>query len=214
MLNRTGTTFSIPTKNGDTFYGRITFDSLFFAQQQLLHNPQSHLTVQHTSLLIEVYTRDANAHKHIVLPGVLTSAQRLEKGIWKTEGHEPIDLQQLYFPEFISIRNPQTARFHKGEVEIDFNADAQWLANIKLFPGNVPAINIVDMVYFALGQTEKIDKIFGGKFDALNLAHYDLRFSPHRETVYQQIGENPQDSYSALAQKHGVPIQRFNAYMQ
>jgi hypothetical protein len=213
MKNQTGLTFSIPTKNGETFYGRIIFDTLYFAQNQLLHNPQSHLTVQNSSLLIEVYIYDVNGQKQILLPGVLTSPQRLEKGIWKTEVHESVDLKQLDFPEFISIRNPQTARFHKGEVEIDFNIDEQLLTSLKLFPGNVPAINIVDMAYFAQGETEKIDKIFGGKFDALDLANYDLRFAPFRDEIYSLIDEDPNGSYKDLSQKQCVDIERFAAYL-
>lgn len=214
MKNHTGTVFSIPNAHNDQILGRILFDCTYFYKKKLLSENGNWMAFEGYSVLMELYELDNHQGKHILIPGVNTSMRNIETGLWPTIGYEKVDLDTLDFPEFLSVWGANSFCFHKGEVKIKFNVTSSKYdaPNVELYPCSWAALNLHDAFYFAKGEPHKFNRK-REQCDALDLTKKDLRFAPFRNEIYDLIGEDPQGSYFALAQKHGVPIERFSAYM-
>lgn len=214
MKNYTGTVFSIPNTHNDQILGRILFDCTYFWKKKLLSENGNWMAFEGYSVLMEIYELDNQGEKQVIIPGVNTSMRNIETGLWPTIGYEKVDLNTLDFPEFLSVWGAKTFCFHKGEINIKFKVtNSQYDApDVELYPRSWAALNMHDAFYFIKGEKHKFNRN-REQFDALDLSKNDLRFAPFRKEIYDLIGENPQGSYSALAQKHGVPIERFSAHM-
>jgi hypothetical protein len=169
------------------------------------------------ALLIEVYrpvvataeaaAAVAGAEADVLMPGILVSQGCFGRGGWRVVGHRAVDPAAVAFPEALVHKQGRT-HLVQGEVSRRLEISFKKAREINAYPTEHPCGLLDEIVLYQLGRADEI-----GKPEAAlalrDLARSDLRFSPHRAWVYEQLGEAPDASYHQLAQRRGHDLRRF-----
>jgi hypothetical protein len=130
-----------------------------------------------------------------------------EKINWEFYRHEDIDYTKIEFPESLIDIHEKGICFTKGELEIKTQLTTADYDNEFKIRGAVN-LSYYSVIWYACHYQERNDLM-----DFIPYAYLeaqDFRFAPEKRViVYQQINEDPNQTYYELSSKHGFNLGRF-----
>lgn len=206
-----GDVFAIKIEDIEYYYfGRVLFDvkKQYSAEEKLFN----YLDWHGESVLIETY-KTISKKPEISSYDIAVNGQFIPKSYLLEEdltiiGNVPVDPHKVSFPETYKNVHLQPILFTVGELALATPLSIEYVDKTKIFPtmGNIYKIQSATLDYAGRkdlieDEEDIMDNYF--KFS-------DLRSLPDvRKEVYKSIGENPNQTYSELALKHGFDLARF-----
>lgn len=206
----TGDIFAIPLPTGQYLFGRILFDVYKQCNQPGANVPAgTYFDFFAGCFLIEVYEKLTDAPVYqpssIVLPGVFTSPTFFKNGTWPIVAHQDVNPHEVDFPESLISRYPGIY-FNKGEINLLTKLTEADYERIKVYSTLNSPYGIGAMALHHSGRRELIEERY--LYDEY-LERTDLRYkSTTRDEIYNQLGEDPKQSYYQLALKHKQDLSR------
>jgi len=157
----------------------------------------------------ETSSGDLPEARSIAISGILTTYTFLALGIWMIVGLESVNPQEVDFPEGISVESVTKAALVRGELKISFNMDIEEVEKIGIYPKTFPPSMLSEILLFNLGRGNEINNKNSENKDYLGMSNLDLRYSKHRERVYELLGEDMNESYYDKACRYGFDLKRF-----
>ena len=209
---RHGDVFSIPLPDGQFLFGRVVFDVAKQTRKPgVVVSPDNYFTFFRSSILVDVY-RDLQAvsttdfSEQVLIPGVFTSTTLLDSGVWRVIGNRPVDPTQVEFPE-VFVHSDATAFFERGELFLPTQLTWNEYESLPFRACVNSPYGIGAMGLNYLGRRDLIEEKY---LYPQYLEDDDLRYQPQRRAaLYQQLGEDPEESYYQLALRHGLDFARF-----
>lgn len=170
------------------------------------------------SFLIEMYKEILSEPRmpknwECLYTGVNVSSRGAKEGHWIYIGNKNVDPMTIEFPEIIEMEIGKGYELTKGEISIPLNGDwGQIQEEKKVMHTLINSVGIKYYCLYQLGLKSMITAVYPKlnvetKFSKLT---GDLRYTPDlRARVYEEIGEDPNQSYYEMALKHGYDLARF-----
>ena len=213
--HRTGTVFAFPLPTEEWMCGRGTLDVYHQCVRPNLIAGDSPLRPFPRALLVEVYrpvflTSDLPAplvSAHLLIPGIFISEGCLEKNVWKVVGHHDVAPDEVEFPVTLVSKGPHT-HLVRGEIELPIDLSFKDVRAINAYKTEYPCGILGEIVLYQLGRADEIDKPEIA-VKLRDLARSDLRFSEHRDRIYDLLGEDKDAPYHQMAKRLGHDLSRF-----
>ena len=209
---RHGDVFSIPLPDGQYLFGRVVFDVAKQTRKPgVTVSPKNYFTFLGSSILIDVY-RDlqpvatTDFSEEVLIRGVFTSTTLLNSGVWRVLGNRPVDPTRVEFPE-VFINSDSTTFFERGELFLPTQLTWNEYEALPFRASINSPYGIGAMGLNYLGRRDLIEEKY---LYPQYLENDDLRYQPQRRAaVYEQLGEDPAESYYQMALRHGLDFARF-----
>ncbi|WKX76185.1 hypothetical protein [Zobellia laminariae] len=200
-------------RNGHYFFGKILLD----VSERILKIEPENLGFKFFSgcclaaVYKGIYKSPELVSNEIIIPNTFIFKKyfysKKYKVDWTFYKHETIDYRDLDFPEGLQSVHHKGICLSKGELELRTNLTAEQFDNeYKIVKGIKGSFNsLIDYACHYQKREDLMDVISKNY-----LEWSDLRFAPEkRKEVYQQIGEDMNQSYYEMALKHGYDLGRF-----
>lgn len=207
---RAGDIFSIPLPNGKFAFGRVMLDVYKQCISKRLIESDSSLNFFKSSLLIELYKNISNepvfTESEILIAGIFVDLYGFEDNLWSITSNKPVNPVTVDFPESLIASN-DAIYFKKGELKIATDLTEEAYDELKIHPTINSSYSIGSICLHYLGLDEFIEENFRWpKY----LESSDLRYSPAlRSNVYEEIGEDINQTYYEMSSKYGLDVSRF-----
>lgn len=213
---KTGDIFVFPLPTGEWMCGRIMFDIKNQCIHPKLLDQNSPLLSLPKSLLVEVYQlvspspevkEDHITFTDVLIPGIFISTGCFENERWRIIGYREVDPTNVEFPETLINKGPK-GYFVRGEVELPIEISFKKIREISCYKTEYPCGILGEIALCQLGQSDAIKKP-EATINLSNLSRSDLRFSPYRNGIYEQLNESTDQSYDQMAKRKGFDLGRF-----
>ena len=197
-----GTLFSVALAPDAHLTGRVVLPlNLAVAKQLPTRSP---LGFSKGAVLIEmfatVWPEPTAETSDRLIPGVLIDSGYLDSGSWPEVGSQPVKPKEVEFPVALSFAYG-SIRLQRGEVYVPTPLTPAREGKIRVRPTRL-ASNLLPGVCRSMLQ-------MGIEGDLPGLERFDLRYSPHRDEVYESLpGYDPDQTYDSFALQHGHDIRR------
>ena len=210
---KTGDLFSFPLPTGEQMAGRILLDVKRQCIQPRRLTPSSPLAFFNGSLLIETYRQTSpepvrEASSEVLIPGLFTDPRSLESGRWTVTGSRDVDPAEVDFPQALFLAGPKV-HFVWGEISLPARLTYADFQRIDIAHTIEPSGILGEICLYHLGRSGEIGNPALQDVELRNLAHGDLRFSPHKKEVYASLDEDVRGSYYEVALRLGQDLRRF-----
>jgi hypothetical protein len=198
---------------GKYYFGKILLD----VSDRILKQQEQHINFKFYSgcclaaVYKGIYDEPELRTNEFIIPGAYIFNKyfysKKYKVNWVYYNHEPIDYKKIDFPESLLGVQTDCISFRKGELELKTNLSReQYYNEYKVLGGIEGSFNaLIDIASHYQNRDDLMNverKVF--------LDSKDLRFAPEkRKVVYEQIGEDMNQSYYDMALKHGFDLGRF-----
>jgi hypothetical protein len=210
---RHGDVFAVPLPNGLFIFGRVMLNVARCVKQRLIPEG-SPLGGFNRECLVQMYQHLSPLPEYVpspvLIPGAYVWPDELGTG-WPIVAHGHVDCRMVEFPECLSGFNHEEGEtaFIAGEIFIPIpisngeyiDLDVQY----TVFPPVTWGYNCLHM----LGREDIIPEKWRR---GLGLADSDLRYSPHRDRIYQYLPFDKDLSYWEKQEQLGHSLERFYAF--
>lgn len=207
-----GDVFSVPISATEVAFGRVMLNIETQCIRPRRLQPDCPLALCRGTVLVEIYRETSAGElpqtRTILIPGLITSYGFIEDGLWKQLDHVAVDPREVAFPEALGAESFSTALLFQGEIKSPFDMSMEEVLRIDISPGSIAAITVGEIVLYHLGRKEEIKHPGLEDLEFRNLARYDLRFSPHRDRVYNLAGLDKEETYYERAKRMGFDLAR------
>ncbi|MGH9463763.1 MAG: Imm26 family immunity protein [Vicinamibacteria bacterium] len=209
---KAGDLFSFPLPADEFMCGRVQLDVKNQCVKPRLLPAGSMLSFFDGAILVEVY-RDTSkapfaARSELLLPGIFIDGKPLASGAWRVMGYEAVDPAKVEFPEGLKLLGPH-AHLVRGEVYLPLKMSGEEMMELDIYPTITGSGLLGDICLNCLGRAKESPNYESLTESERSLAHSDLRFSEHRERIYQLAGADPREPYFEFALRRGFDIRRF-----
>jgi hypothetical protein len=210
---KAGTLFAVPVLEGSFLFGRLMLNSAYCRKKRLLPEG-SPIAGLGGECLVEMYrgisTSLEYAPSPVLLPGAWLWPDNIGRS-WPIIGFEDVRCLDVEFPEALII-HPHAdgeAAFTCGEIFIPLPLSHQDVDAIGVYRTVHPQVT---WGYVCLALMGRQDAIPVDWQNAVGLADTDLRFSTHRDQIYQYLPFDKNLSYFEKQAQLGHRLQRFYMY--
>jgi hypothetical protein len=209
---QTGDVFSFELPEGGHLSGRIMLDVNRQCIRPKRVKADSTLGFFNRALLVEVYRQNTASpgkeRAETLIPGVFVDQRALERGRWEIVGHENVDPTKVEFPEALVTEGPRP-QFIWGELALALNITYQDVMRIEVYSAIKPSVLLNEIAAYYLRRATSPNEPELPPGNIISLASSDLRFSAHRDYVYQSLKRDLHQSYFEAALQAGYDLRRF-----
>ena len=210
---KAGDIFSVQLPNQKYISGRIMLDVYKQCYETNIIKELSGLFLYKECILVEIYSElfdePTSKQSSVLIPGIFFANDPERTSMWQLIDHQPINPLQVEFPETLPGVGAQDCLV-RGEITLPLRGRKR----NRYFPYGLPEIlpslispkAIVNISLYYLNLKQLITTQYP---ETHNLADSDLRFSEHRNLIYEILGEDENQSYYEISSKLGFDVTRF-----
>ena len=207
---RVGDLFAIPLARNMCVIGQVRLDPTALIKQRMLPADSS-LSVMGRTLLIDVF-RDvmrepAPMVSSDIVVGGFVGDNLIVNGEWPIIGHEYFDWRTIEFPEWLTSVNNQPI-LARGEVHLPLDISTEEMDALRVSKSPLRAHRLSTIILNYIGRKDLIEERIRDNPWQTTVQYKDLRFSEHRQYIYQCAGVDPTERYVDLAARHGIDTGR------
>ncbi len=211
-IPKPGDVFSLPLSAQEFAFGRVMLNIETQCIRPNKLAPDCPLGLCRDSALIEIYTETSTgplpATRTVLIPGLLTGYGLINNGLWKVLDNVAVDPKEVAFPEALGSESISKAALHQGEIKSLFDMPMDEIQDIDISPGTIAAITVGEIVLYQLGRKDEIKHPGLVNLEVRDLGRNDLRFSEHRDRVYDLLGLDKDEPYYERAKRMGFDLAR------
>lgn len=212
-MPKAGDTFSFRLNAAEWLSGRVLLDVKAQCVKPRKVAPDSQLGFFNAALLVEMYAtptpEPAIDASRVLVPSMFVSPGGF-KGDWQVLGNQPVDPTAIEFPPALVLRGIRGA-LTWGEILLESSLPGAEIDGLRI-SSTVHGAGLVRAVCMvALGRGAELDPLEFPNPSVFALGHSDLRFSPHRDRVFESVGLAKHGSYHEEALARGFDVRRFFA---
>lgn len=214
-IPKSGDIFKFQINKGEFAFGRILLNIETLFLESGLIQPTNPLTVYNNRhiILVELFRETSVGNlpiiRSILIPSILTNYDFISLGMWSIVGFEPVNPLLVDFPEGLTSISPVKSGLVKGELTIPFNMDMNEVQKIGIYPGTKASVTFPEITLYHLDRKDEINNPRLIDKEVMNTKKDDLRFSEHRQKIYDLAGLDPNESYYSLSKRMGFDLARF-----
>lgn len=210
---KSGDIFSIQISPTEFAFGKVNLNIQTQCVDKNLITKNNPLSSFEDVILIEIYRETSKNNlpekREVLIPGLLTLSEFFNRGVFPVVGFSEVVPQNVDFPESLTVEGVTQAGFVKGEIKHIFPMGIEAIESIKIYPKTLPPIILPEIILYQLGRKEEIKNPALVNKELRNLNRHDLRFSEHRQKVYEKAGLDPNESYYEMSKRMGFDLARF-----